>query len=82
MGNNMREKVFKRNQQVIINNRGTKGFGLIEKVMRRKDVLYYDVRDERGITFEGLTTDTSYPVFVDETLSTKLQNSKLTKMEN
>lgn len=74
--------MFKKNQNVIINNRGKKGFGLIEKVMRRKEIMYYDVRDERGITFEGLTTDTSYPVFVDETLSTKLQNSKLTKMEN
>jgi len=75
-----RSEVFKKNQQVIINNRGKSGFGRIDKMWRRKDVNYYDVTDERGITFEGLTTDSSYPVFVNESLSTKLREGKLSKL--
>lgn len=75
-----RNEVFKKNQQVILNNRGTSGFGRVEKMWRRKEVNYYDVTDERGITFEGITTDSTFPVFVNETLSTKLREGKLSKL--
>lgn len=75
-----RNEVFKKNQQVILNNRGTSGFGRIEKMWRRKEVNYYDVTDERGITFEGITTDTSFPVFINEPLTSKLREGKLSRL--
>lgn len=71
--------MFKRNNPVIIINRGTREFGTVQKSYRRKEVHYYDVKVERGITFEGLTEDRSYPVFVDVELSKKLNNNKLIK---
>ncbi len=75
-----RKEVFKKNQQVIFSNRGNAAFGRIDKMWRRKEVNYYDVTDERGITFEGITTDTSFPVFINEQLTSKLREGKLSKL--
>lgn len=75
-----RKEVFKKNQQVIFSNRGNAAFGRIDKMWRRKEVNYYDVTDERGITFEGITTDTSFPVFISEQLTSKLREGKLSKL--
>lgn len=69
--------MLKRNQKAILNNRGTHEIGSVTKSYRRKDVHYYDILTERGITFEGITEDRSFPVFVDHSLSIKLNNKKL-----
>lgn len=74
--------MFKRNTQIIVNNRGVPELATVMRSYRRKDVKYYDCMTERKITFERITEDKSFPVHVDRTLSEKLVSNKLTKLEN
>jgi hypothetical protein len=67
--------MLKKDDKVVLENRGTKEFGTILKKWRRKDVTYFDVATERGITLEGVTTDCSFPCYINEELSLKF-NSK------
>lgn len=64
--------MLKKDSKVILENRGTKEFGTIQRKWRRKDVTYFNVATERGITLEGVTTDCSFPCYINEELSLKL----------
>lgn len=74
--------MFKKNSQIIVNNRGISELATVMRSYRRKDVKYYDVITDRKITFEHITEDKSYPVHVDRPLSEKLVSNKLTRLEN
>lgn len=67
--------MLKKDSKVILENRGIKEFGTIVRKWRRKDVVYYNVATERGITLTGITTDSSFPCYINEDLSIKY-NSK------
>ena len=72
--------MLKKDHKVIINNRSTKELGTVRRAFRRKDVWYYDIFVERGILFERLTSDSSYPVYVELELSLKMNQNKLSKI--
>lgn len=72
--------MLKKDDKVIINNRGKKEFGTIIYKWRRKDVSYFNVRTEKGIEYNGLTTDPSFSNFIIEDLSIKLNQSKLCQL--
>lgn len=74
--------MLKRGNQVIINNRTSKEVGTITRKYRRKEIIYYDVKTEKGSIFEGLTANRSLPVFVEVELSEKLLTNKLTRKCN
>ena len=63
--------MLKKDDKVILNNRGIKEFGIIQKKWRRKDVIFYNVKTERGIILEGLTNNPEFPCFINEDLSIK-----------
>lgn len=67
--------MLKKDSKVILENRGIKEFGTIDRKWRRKDVVYYNVMTERGIKLEGVTTDCSFPCYINKELSIKY-NSK------
>ena len=67
--------MLKKDSKVILENRGTKEFGTIQRKWRRKDVIYFNVMTERGTKLEGMTTDSSFPCYINEELSLKY-NSK------
>lgn len=60
---------LEKESKVILNNRGKKEFGIITKKWRRKDVTFYDVKTERGIKLEGLTTSSEFPCFINRDLT-------------
>lgn len=68
--------MLKKDSKVILENRGTKEFGTIVRKWRRKDVTYYNVMTERGIKLEGMTTDSSFPCYINEELSIKYNIKK------
>lgn len=49
---------------VIIRNRGKLELGKITKTYKRKKIRYYNVMTERGILLEHLTTDSSFPCYI------------------
>ena len=63
---------MKKNDKVILFNRGIREMGTIERKWTRKDVTRYNVMTERGIVLEGLTTDILTVCYIDEPLSIKL----------
>lgn len=72
--------MLKKDDKVILNNRGKREFGLILFKWRRKNVTYFNVRTEKGIEYEGLTTDSSFSNYIIEDLSIKLNQSKLCQL--
>lgn len=66
--------MLKKDDKVILENRGTKEFGTILRKWRRKEVIFFNVLAERGIKLEGLTTDSSFPCWINEELSLKYNN--------
>jgi hypothetical protein len=66
--------MLKKDSKVILENRGTKEFGTIQRKWRRKDVTYFNVLTERGTTLEGVTTDFTLPCYINEELSLKYNN--------
>lgn len=70
---------MKKDDKIIINNRGKLQFGILTRKYRRKDVHYYDVNCENGSILEGLTNDKSFPVHVELELSAKFKSNKLKK---
>lgn len=69
--------MLKKDDKVILNNRGKKEFGIVLRTWRRKEVQYFNIRTERGIELEGITTDSSYPCYIHIELSQKLNQEKL-----
>jgi hypothetical protein len=69
--------MLKKDDRVILHNRGKKEFGTILRTWRRKEVQYFNIKTERGIELEGITTDSSYPCFINQQLSIKLNQEKL-----
>jgi len=67
--------MLKKDDKVILENRGIKEFGTIIRKWRRKEVEYFNVKTERGITLEGVTFNCSFPCFINQELSLKY-NSK------
>ncbi len=69
--------MLKKDDKVILNNRGKKEFGRILSTWKRKNVRYFNVITERGIEYEGLTINSSFSNYIIEDLSIKLNQSKL-----
>jgi hypothetical protein len=65
---------MKKNDKVILFNRGKRELGSITKKWMRKEVTYFNVLTERGIVLESLTTDPETPCYIDIDLSLKLNN--------
>ena len=61
--------MLKKDDKVILNNRGKKEFGTITRKWRRREVTFFNVKTERGITLDGLTTNSEFPCFINEELS-------------
>jgi len=68
--------MLKKDDKVILENRGIKEFGTIVRKWRRKDITYFNVMTERGIKLEGVTTDCSFPCYINEDLSIKFNLKK------
>lgn len=68
--------MLKKDSKVILENRGTKEFGTVLRKWRRKDITYFNVMTERGIQLLGLTTDSSFPCYINEELSIKYNDKK------
>lgn len=67
---------------VILNNRGVKEFGTIKKKWRRKETTFFNVKTERGIVLEGLTTNCQFPCFINEDLTVQFNNKKDERLQN
>ena len=72
--------MLKKYDKVILNNRGKKEFGTISKSWRRKEIHYFNIKTERGIELEGITFDSSFPCYIVEDLSEKLNSEKLCQL--
>ena len=64
---------LEKDSKVILNNRGIKEFGTITKKWRRKEITFFNVRTERGIKLDGLTTNCQLPCFINEDLTNQFQ---------
>ena len=62
---------MKKNDKVILFNRGKREIGSIVKRWVRKETTYYNVLTERGIVLESLTSDPDAPCYIDIDLSSK-----------
>ncbi len=60
---------LEKDSKVILNNRGMNEFGTITKKWRRKQITYFNVKTERGIILDGLTTNCQFPCFINEELT-------------
>ena len=63
--------MIKKNDRVVLENRGAKEVGTVIKKYRRKDVIYYDIKTDRGVVLERITADAGAPCYVNEPLTIK-----------
>ena len=63
--------MIKKNDRVVLENRGAKEVGTVIKKYRRKDVIYYDIKTDRGVVLERVTADPNFPCHVNESLTIK-----------
>lgn len=72
------EMMLKKDSKVILENRGKKEFGTVQRKWRRKEIIYYNILTERGSVLEGVTTNSEFPCYINEELSLKynLKNDK------
>lgn len=68
--------MLKKQSTVLFHNRGKTEQGEIVRKWRRKETVYFNIKTERGVILENVTTDQSMPCHVLEQLSIKL-NEKL-----
>lgn len=71
--------MLKKDDKVILHNRDKREFGKITKVWRRKSVFYFNVQTERGVELENVTMDQSMPCYINQELSIKLNENKITQ---
>ncbi len=74
--------MLKKDDKVILNNRGVKEFGTITRKWRRREVTFFNVKTERGIVLEGITTNPSFPCFINEDLSNQFNKALISAKEN
>jgi hypothetical protein len=68
--------MLKVNMKAIVSNRGDKEVGTVIKRWRRKGVVFYNIKLERGYLMENVTCDSEKPYFLLEELSIKFNNKK------
>lgn len=73
---------LEKESRVILFNRGMKEFGTITKKWRRKDTWFFNVKTERGVEFQGLTTSCNFPCFINEDLTEQAQRASLQQKQN
>ena len=64
--------MLKKQSKVLFHNRGKTEQGIIDRKWKRKEIIYFNIKTERGVVLEGITTDSSMPCYVLEELSIKL----------
>lgn len=72
--------MFKKSQKIIVNVRGINKLGIVESKKRREEVVYYNVVVDNFKLYEGITTDKTMPVFINEELSNKLNEQTLKQL--
>lgn len=68
--------MLKKQSKVLFYNRGKTEQGEIVRKWRRKETVYFNIKTERGVILENVTTDQTMPCYVLEQLSIKL-NEKI-----
>lgn len=68
--------MLKKDSIVVIKNRSKNERGVILRKFRKTGIQYYDVKTERGIVFEGLTTEANDQCYIIESISLKLNQNQ------